>query len=75
MNSIILYVVNISVLSLLQTKISAEFSNAPYEVIAQIQTCASSAKPIVLQRASDDARWVARIIVDVGFDGLILSGK
>jgi hypothetical protein len=71
LNSIIIYVVQILILWPFQTQISAELAkaNAPYEVIAQIKTCASSAMPILIQRVSDDPWWGARTIVDVWVRG------
>jgi hypothetical protein len=71
MNSIIFYVVHILILSPFQSGITAELTKAaaPYEVIAQIETCASSAMPILIQRVSDDPWWGARTIVDVWVRG------
>jgi len=72
MNSIIFYVIQTLILSPFQSEITAELAkaNAPYEVIAQIKTCASSAMPVLIQRVSDDPWWGARTIVDVWVRGI-----
>jgi hypothetical protein len=69
--SIIFYVVQILILGPFETRISDKLAkaNAPYEVIAQIKTCASSAMPVLIQRVSDDPWWGARTVVDVWVRG------
>jgi hypothetical protein len=69
--SIIFHIVQPLILLPLEAKISDNLgrANAPYEVIAQLNGCASSAMPLLIQRVSDDPWWGADTVIDVWVRG------
>jgi hypothetical protein len=71
LNSIIFYAVQFLILGPFETHISDKLAqaNPPYEVIAQVKACTSSAMPILTQRVSDDPWWAARTVVAVWVRG------
>ena len=67
LNSILFYVLQLLIIDPVQSRVTDHLAraNVPPQIIAQIQSCATSALPVLIQRVADDPLWGAQTAMKI----------